>query len=493
MSVARLSNATLRDLPEGLDRPSYDRARVKPGVVHLGIGAFHRAHQADVFDRALAAGDLRWGVRGVSLRSPGVRDQLNPQDGLYSLVIRDGETTATRVIGAVLDVLVAPEDPAAVVEAIAAAETYLVTLTITEKGYRLDPASGALLESDPDVAADLASLNAPRTAPGFLAAGLAKRLARGLGPLTVISCDNLPHNGARIRDAVLAVARRHDPVLAEWIEASCAFPQTMIDRIVPATTGEDIDALAVRLGVVDQGMVKTEPFTQWVIEDWFAGERPDFENVGVQVTKDVGLYEDAKLRLLNGAHSALAYLGGLAGLTFMHQVVAEQVFAAYAERLWDEAEATLEPPPGLDLAAYRRELKARFANPALEHRTHQIAMDGSQKLPQRLLAGAAIRLDRGLRIDAMALGIAAWMRWQDGKADDGTVHVVDDPLAETTAQLLAGVTDLTARAAALLSLQAVFPARLADDPHFIGPVTDAYRRLMRDGARQAVTLSEVAA
>ncbi len=493
MTLPRLSNATLGGLPKGVERPAYDRSAVKVGVVHLGIGAFHRAHQAEVFDRALAAGDLRWGVRGASLMSAGVRDQLNPQDGLYTLAVRDGEQTTLRVIGAVSDVLVAPEDPVAVVEAIAAADTHLATLTITEKGYRLDPASGALIEDDPDVASDLASLEAPRTAPGFLVAGLALRRARGLGPLTVISCDNIPRNGARIRDAVLAVALRHDSALAAWIERTCAFPQTMIDRIVPATTAEDVETLSQRLGIADRGMVKTEPFTQWVIEDRFAGERPDFESLGVQVTKDVGRYEDAKLRLLNGAHSALAYLGGLSGLTFMHQVVAEPAFAAYVERLWDEAEATLEPPEGLDLAAYRQELKARFANPALEHRTHQIAMDGSQKLPQRLLAGVAIRLERGLRIDAMALGIAAWMRWQDGKADDGAAHVVDDPLAETTSRLLTGVTDPTARAGSLFGLRAVFPARLAADPHFIGPVTDAYRRLVRDGARGAAAMPETVA
>jgi fructuronate reductase len=481
----RLSEATLAGLPPKVALPAYDRRAVRPGVVHLGIGAFHRAHQAVVFDDALGAGDLRWGVRGVSLRSPGVRDQLNPQDGLYSLVVRDGAQVRTRIVGAVQDVLVAPESPAAVVAAVADPDTHLVTLTVTEKGYRLDPASGVLIESDPEVAADLATLSAPRTAPGFLAAGLAQRRARGLGPLTVISCDNLPDNGARIRDAVLAIARRHDPALADWIEDGCAFPQTMIDRIVPATTPEDRRALAERLGVDDHGMVKTEPFTQWVIEDRFAGPRPDFERLGVQITSAVGPYEDAKLRLLNGAHSAMAYLGGLAGLAFVHQVVAEPVFAAYVERLWDEAEATLDPPAGLDLSAYRRALKARFANAALEHRTRQIAMDGSQKLPQRLLAGAAVRLDRGLPIEALALAVAAWMRWQDGVDETGATHVVDDPLAAETARLVARAPDPLERAAALLSLEAVFPQRLAKDPRFTAPVIAAYARLVQGGARAA--------
>lgn len=481
----RLSDATLDGLPADVVRPAYDRARIKPGVVHLGIGAFHRAHQADVFDRALAGGDPRWGIRGVSLRSPGVRDQLNPQDGLYSLVVRNGADVQTRVVGAVADVMVAPENPAAVVSALADPDTHLITLTVTEKGYRLDPSSGALIEGDPEVAADLASLDSPRTAPGFLAAGLAERRARGLNPLTVISCDNLPHNGTRVRDAVLAVARRHDPGLSDWIEGHCAFPQTMIDRIVPATTLEDRRDLAVGLGAEDHGMVKTEPFTQWVIEDRFAGPRPDFESLGVQITSAVAPWEDAKLRLLNGAHSAMAYLGGLAGLRFVHEVVAEPVFATFVDCLWDEAVATLDPPVGLDLSAYRVALKARFANAALEHRTHQIAMDGSQKLPQRLLAGATMRLDRGLPIHALALAIAGWMRWQDGTDETGAAHVVDDPLASETARLIARTPDTLERAAALLSLEAVFPQRLATDPGFTTPVMAAYARLSSTGARAA--------
>lgn len=478
----RLSEQTLERLPPAVERPGYDRRAVETGVVHLGIGAFHRAHQADVFDRALAGGDLRWGIRGASLRSAGVHDQLAPQDGLYTLVVREGSETRMRVIGAVRDVLVAPESPTALIEALAAPATRLATLTITEKGYRLDPASGALMIEDPDVASDLVSLQSPRTAPGYLVAALARRRALGLPALTVISCDNLPHNGTRIRDAVLAIATRHDPRLADWIARTAAFPQTMIDRIVPATTGADIDQLAVDLGVQDHGMVKTEPFLQWVIEDRFAGERPEFEALGVQVTQDVAAWEDAKLRLLNGAHSALAYLGGLAGFRFMHEVVAQPVFAAYLDRLWDEAAETLTPPPGLDIRAYRAELARRFANTALEHRTAQIAMDGSQKLPQRLLASCADRVAKGQRLPALSVAVAAWMRWQEGRDEAGHPHVVDDPLAAQTHRLVLDHPELLERGAALLSLRAVFPANLAENPHFSGPVLDAYRRLSTRGA-----------
>jgi fructuronate reductase len=482
----RLSASVLGALPPAVAQPAYDRAAVKTGVVHLGVGAFHRAHQAVVFDDALSAGDLRWGVLGASLRSPGVRDQLNPQDGLYSVVVRDGDRRDVRIIGAIRSVLVAPEDPAALVAAMAHADVHLVTLTVTEKGYRLDPASGALMIDDPDVAADLSDLSAPRTAPGFVTAALAARRAAGLPPFTVVSCDNVPHNGARIRQAVLEMAGRIDPGLRDWIETHGAFPQTMVDRIVPATTPDDVAANEALLGAADHGMVKTEPFTQWVIEDRFAGPRPDFESLGVQVTADVAPWEDAKLRLLNGAHSAIAYLGGLAGLQYVDQVVAIPAYARFVEALWDEAESTLTPPPGLDVAAYRGELMRRFANSALQHRTVQIAMDGSQKLPQRLLTACAARLEKDQPIDALALAVAGWMRWQDGVDDSGNAFTVDDPLAAETARRVQGAAGPAAKVAALLTLSAVFPPALAADARFARAVANAHLSLVERGAEGAV-------
>lgn len=484
--IGRLSNTTLAALPSHVTRPAYDRAAVKTGVVHLGVGAFHRSHQAVVFEDALASGDLRWGVLGASLRSPGVRDQLNPQDGLYSVVVREGDRRDVRVIGAIQSVLVALEDPAALVAAMAEPDVHIVTLTVTEKGYKLDPASGALLTDDPEVAADLADLSAPRTAPGFITAALAARKAAGRAPFTVISCDNLPHNGARIRQAVLDMAGRVDTDLRDWIEANGAFPQTMVDRIVPATTPEDIAANEALLGLTDQGMVKTEPFTQWVIQNEFAGPRPDFEALGVQITPDVAPWEDAKLRLLNGAHSAIAYLGGLAGLEYVDQVVAIPAYARFVQALWDEAQSTLTPPPGLDVTAYRGELMRRFANSALQHRTYQIAMDGSQKLPQRLLAACAARLDMGRSVDALALAVAGWMRWQDGVDDAGNGFTVDDPLAGETARLVGGGGDSGARVSALLSLSAVFPPALAADERFAKAVAAAHLSLVERGAQGAV-------
>ncbi len=480
----RLGPDTLHRLPAETARPAYDRSAVKRGVVHIGIGAFHRAHQAVVFDDALAAGDLRWGITGVSLRSAGVRDQLVPQHGLYTLVVRDGDHETTRIIGSVLDILVGPEDPAAVIAALASPDTHIVTLTITEKGYKLDRATETLVAGDADVDHDLASLDAPVTAPGFLVAGLAARRRAGLPPFTVISCDNLPDNGRLLRGAVLAMARAHDPDLAAWIEREGAFPATMVDRIVPATTDADVTALAARLGVEDRAMVKTEPFIQWVIEDRFVGPRPDFAALGVQLTAEVAPWEAAKLRLLNGAHSGMAYLGGLAGIAFVHEVVALSAARRFVEALWDESAPTLDPPPGLDIAAYRTALMARFTNPALQHRTRQIAMDGSQKIPQRLFVPIMARRARGLPVDTLALAVAAWMRWQGGRADDGSGFTVDDPLAALTAAAVRD--DPRAMVEALTAIPAIFPSALAADEGLKQLLAAKLATLGTEGARAAL-------
>jgi fructuronate reductase len=469
-----------------VQRPRYDRNDTSAGVVHLGIGAFHRAHQAVVFDDLLAGGDRRWAVSASSLRSAAVRDDMAPQDLLYSVKVATGSEEQVRIIGAIKQLLVAPEHPAALVDAMAAETTHIVTLSVTEKGYKVDPASGILLADDPDVTADIADPARPRTAPGFLVAALARRRERGLPAFTAISCDNLPHNGRRLRDAVLALAERSDPKLRDWIAQTAAFPETMVDRIVPATDERDIEALAARTGVIDRAMVKTEPFLQWVIEDRFAGPRPDFESVGVQVAADVAPWEEAKLRLLNGAHSAIAYLGGLGGIAFVHEFVALDEGRRFVEQLWDESAATLVPPPGLDLAEYRSALMARFANSSLQHRTVQIAMDGSQKLPQRLLAPIATRLERGQSIHALSLGVAAWMQWQTGRTDDGQSFSVDDPLASETARRIATAREPRERVKALLAIRAIFPPALAANEAFEDALVRQLERLAAVGARATV-------
>jgi len=485
-----LDPVTASTLPASVTRPNYDRAQVRTGVVHLGLGAFHKAHQAMIFEAALDSGDLRWGVLGASLRSRGVRDQLAPQGGLYTVTVREGADERTRLVGALQGVLVAPEDPARLVDAMAAAETHIVTLTVTEKGYKLDPAAGALIHDDPDLADDLKSLEKPRTAPGFIVAALAKRRAAGLKPFTTISCDNLPHNGKRLREAVLALAGHHDMDLRGWIAAEGAFPETMVDRIVPATEEADIDALQTRIGVTDRAMVKTEPFTQWVIEDRFAGERPDLAAFGVQLTDAVAPWEAAKLRLLNGAHSGIAYLGGLAGIEFVHQFVALPAGRAFAEALWDEAAETLSPPPGLDVPAYRTALMARFANSALNHRTRQIAMDGSQKLPQRLLGTIRDGIAAGRRIHFAALAVAAWMRYVYGEAEKGRPIAIADPMAPTFAKLAAQHRGRPAEfAQSLLAIDAIFDEDLHNEPRFTTPVIAFVEELFAHGAAKTLARS----
>jgi fructuronate reductase len=380
---------------------------------------------------------------------------------------------------------VAPHDPAALIAALAQPDVHLVTMTITEKGYRpLSDTPEALAE--PDIAHDLDHPDQPRTALGFLTAALARRRAAGLAPFTVISCDNLGHNGDKTRAGILALAGARDRDLAAWIADQGAFPCTMVDRIVPATTEGDIAALAQTLGVEDRGMVKTEPFLQWVIEDRFCGPRPDFAAHGVQLTAAVAPWEQAKLRLLNGSHTALAYLGALAGHQFVADAMAAPGYRGFVWTLMDEAQSTLTPPPELDLSAYRAALVARFDNPALAHRTVQIAMDGSQKLPQRLLETIRVRLKRGQPFPALALAVAGWMRWQRGVDEQGTAFVVDDPLASQTAALLEGKSDPDAMVAALLRLTAVFGADLPADPRFGAAVSAALGQLLTAGAARTV-------
>lgn len=485
----RLSSRNL-PLTGSAGRFSYDRAAIAEGVVHLGLGAFARAHQLSYFERALEHGDHRWGVVGASLRSGSVRDAVSPQDGLYTIVVRDGAREERQLVGALRRMLVVPEDPSAVVRAMAQPATHIVTLTITERGYYTDPVSGALLTGELPVVADIATPDRPRTAIGAIVAGLATRRRAGLPPLTVLSCDNLPANGERLRRAVVTLAAAGDPALADWIQREVAFPGTMVDRIVPETTPADIARLAEVIGCEDRAMVKTEPFSQWVIENRFAGPHPDFAAIGAVVADSILPWETAKLRLLNGAHSAIAYLGAIAGIERVDQFVAEAGRRAYVERLWDEAATTLMAADALDIPAYRHALMRRMANAALEHRTSQIAIDGSQKLPQRLLASIARRRAQGLPAAALSLAVAAWMRWQAGSTEAGETYEVNDPLAPALAALWHGASTAHDKVAAMLTETRVFPAALARDGEWRADVADRLEMLLRHGALAAMAALE---
>ncbi|MER9951202.1 mannitol dehydrogenase family protein [Mesorhizobium sp. M0047] len=431
----RLSSITAGTLPASVVTPSYDRSHVVPGIVHLGVGAFHRAHQAAYVDDCLAAGETGWGIVGVSLRSADTRDALMPQDGLYTLAIRSSGTEKLQVIGSIASMLVAPEDPSAVLAALTDPRTRIVTLTITEKAY-LRAAGGGLDAAHPDIVNDLANPSMPKTAHGFLAKALAQRRAAGTPPFTVLCCDNLPANGATLHRLLIEFAEmrdarlgaKGDATLAKHIADAVAFPSSMVDRIVPATTDADRARIAVELGVEDAWPVMTEPFSQWVIEDNFPTGRPAWEKFGATMVDDVRPFEDMKLRLLNGSHSAIAYLGLLSGHATVDRAFADPAIRAFVDRLWAEAIPTLPKNAGLDTASYTAELAERFSNKALAHRTAQIANDGSQKLPQRIVASALESIEAGAVPEHLTLAIAAWIAACEARSKTLPESHFTDPL-----------------------------------------------------------------
>jgi fructuronate reductase len=416
----RLSLGTLARVP-AVVRPRLDPRELRVGIVHLGIGAFHRAHQA-VFTEDAGDG---WGICGVSQRSRTVIDELAPQDGLYTVLVRWATQVEARVVGAVRELRFADASR------IADPAVRVVTLTVTEKGYRHDPATGRLRLDDEGIRADLAG-GAPRTVVGQLARGLAARMHAGAGPVAVVSCDNLAHNGRTLAGLIGEfVAALPDGPLGEWIAAQVSFPSTVVDRIVPATTPADRADARRLIGLDDFGTVVTEPFKQWVIEDDFPGGRPAWERAGALLTADVTPFEVIKLRMLNGAHSALAYLGALAGCETIAEAMAR--FGEVARSLMsDDVVPTLNVPAGFDIGAYQQQLLDRFANPALRHRTVQVAMDGSQKLPQRLLPTVRARRAAGAEPRWATLAIAAWMRWVCVAPE------LDDPMAGRLRATVAG-------------------------------------------------------
>jgi fructuronate reductase len=422
----RLSDKTLKALPPSVAVPAYDRGSVTPGIVHLGVGAFHRAHQAAYVDECLAAGERDWGIVGASLQSASTHDALAPQNGLYTLAERGSDGERLRVIGSIEKVLVAPRDPAKLLDALTDPGIRIVTLTITEKAY-LRNAAGDLDAAHPDIVGDLANPAMPQTAHGFLVEALARRRSAGTRPFTVLSCDNLPSNGATLHRLLVQFAALRDAALAKHVEGvSC--PSSMVDRIVPATTDADRARVAETLGVEDAWPVMTEPFRQWVIEDDFPGGRPDWERFGVEMVRDVSPFEEMKLRLLNGAHSSIAYLGVLAGHDTVAKSFGDPDIRGFVQALWSEAVPTLPTDAGLDPEKYVRDLTDRFDNTALQHRTAQIANDGSQKLPQRIIGSALDRLSADASADHLMLAVAAWIRAAELRGAKLPTNHFTDPL-----------------------------------------------------------------
>jgi fructuronate reductase len=467
-----LNDAALASLPPAVARPAYNRNTTRIGIVHIGVGAFHRAHQA-VYVDDLLANEPEWAISGVSLHSGNVRDALRPQDGLYTLALVGGQSSL-RIIGSIRELLCARDERAAVLARLADPGVRLVTLTITEKGYCLG--SDGLDFAHPEIVHDLASPGAPNGAIGYLVAGLNLRKQRGVAPYTVLSCDNLADNGGKLRRAVLQYAGRIDAELAHWIEDKVAFPRSMVDSITPATDDVLRERVAAQLQCADAWPIQREPYTQWVIEDRFCNGRPAFERAGVAMSDDIAGYDRAKLRLLNAPHSALAYLGSLMGIETVADAMREPVLAGFVQCLMREDIApVLDAPHGFDTDIYIDAILQRFRNPDIRHLLSQIAWDGSQKLPVRILGTISDALALGRLIDRLCLPVAAWMHFVRRQARNGSALV--DPLDETLREI--GSTapgDTQADVAAFLKLDAVF-AQVSGNPRFVESLSNAYAAL----------------
>jgi fructuronate reductase len=443
-------------LSGGVLMPRYDRTKLKPGIVHIGFGAFHRAHQAVYTDSALAASFGDWGIVGVSLRSIEPIRDLTMQDHLFSVIARDASWAEPRVVGSVVGGISAASDRDGLLDLLADPAIRIVSLTVTEKAYGFDPASGGLDRHHPAVAADLVTPGAPVGVIGFLVEGLSRRKRAGVPPYTVMCCDNLPTNGRVVERLVLEMAEAHDPALASWIAAEGAFPCTMVDRIVPAATDETRRRAADLLGVEDKLALDTEPFMQWVIEDRFVSGRPEWDSAGALIVADVEPYEKMKLRMLNGPHSMIAYLGQLKGLEYVKDVMAVPEYAERVRRHMSAAALTLDPVPGIDLGQYQQQLIERFSNPTIAHRTKQIAMDGSQKLPQRIFAAAVDDLAAGRDAAAFAEATALWIAYVMQTPQ------IEDPRAHELRQASVAV-DPADPSATVFALPGLFPPRLIGD------------------------------
>jgi len=463
--------------------PGYDRSALTPSVVHFSVGGFHRAHQLVYLDDLAEQGNTDWGVIGVGLRSPAMRDALRPQDHLYTVVERSREGESARVIGSLTDYLYAPDAPDAVLAVLTDERTRLVTMTVTGNAYLIDAASG---EFAPDAAAlaDLADPASPRSLFGYIVTALDRRRRAGLPPFTVLSCDNMKANGQAARAAVVGFARLQDDELACWIDQHVSFPGSMVDRITPSTSVEDRDAIAGRFGVADRWPVVTEPYSQWVMEDDFCNGRPPLEDVGVQFVPDVGDHELMKTRLLNASHSAMGHLGVLAGLTFVPDLLADPLLRRYVTRLMAVEIAPLLPSPAaIDLAEYQQSLLRRFADPAIGDRLDRLCRRGSSKVPLYLLPSLRAALAQGRPSELLTLAVAGFCRYLQGVDTQGReILLADDRAEELGALARAGGTDPRP----LLALQPVF-GDLGTDPAFVAALTRALRELEAHGVHGAVS------
>jgi fructuronate reductase len=488
-SPETLGPALLARLPTIVQKPAYDRAALAPGMAHLGVGAFHRCHQAEYTDDLLASHFDRWGVVGINIRPPSLDDTLGRQGGLYTRLIRENGNVEARVIGSIIEVVDSQASAAPALDVLSSSDIEVVTMTVTEKGYCHIPSSGELDLDHPDIVHDLANPETPRSVPGLLARALELRRATHGRPLTLLSCDNIPANGTILANVVQAFAERRGNGLADWISANAAFPSAMVDRIAPAVTQADLDGVEQRFGYRDAAVVVGEPFRQWVIEQKFAGRVPRWDRVGASFVDDVTPFEHLKMRVLNGAQTTLATLGVLAGLEHTFDAIADPLLLAFVQRmLVEETLPTLLPVPGMEPLAYVAQSLGRLRNIAIRHRNHQIATDGSQKIVQRLLNPIRDRLSQGQSIALLALPVAGWMAYLiQASARFGKRWPVSDPYAGKVADISdATGRDPQALVAGILGIDTIFEPGLAANDVFRRSVTSTLGELLSDDPMAAV-------
>jgi mannitol 2-dehydrogenase len=479
-----LCSSNLRLIPPVVAVPAYNRRSCTQHIVHIGVGGFHRAHQAVYLDDLLQRGECPgWGIYGVGLlpQDRAMHRALKPQDCLYTVVEAAGTARDARVIGSILDYLYAPDDPEAVLARMADPQCRIVSLTITEGGYRVNRWTGEFEDWHADIQHDLEHPHRPVGCFGYLAEALDRRRKRGVPPFTVLSCDNLQHNGDIARKAVLGFAGRRDPVLARWLADYGAFPNSMVDRITPATTDEHRRMVAREFGIHDAWPVVTEPFRQWIIEDRFPGGRPAWERAGALVTSDVLPYEKVKMRLLNASHQALCYLGMLLGYEYVHQAIQDEQIRALIRTLMDDEVTPLLPAvPGIDLAEYKATLLRRFANAAIGDRLSRIGTDASVRIREFVLPSILEQLARGGSIRMLSLAVAGWFRYLAGTDErGGTLEIIDPLAARLTQCARSGGAD----AGALLGIREVFGDVLPASAPFRALVSEALRGLYQHGTR----------
>ncbi|UVK46332.1 mannitol dehydrogenase family protein [Mesorhizobium sp. AR07] len=494
MSVASaspegLGPALLSRLPSSVQKPAYDRAALAPGMAHLGVGAFHRCHQAEYTDDLLASHFDRWGVVGINIRPPSLTETLGRQGGLYTRLIRENQRIEARVIGSIVKVVDSQSSAAPALDVLSSADIDLVTMTVTEKGYCHIPSSGELDLDHPDIVHDLANPGTPRSVPGILARALELRRATHGRPLTLLSCDNIQTNGVILANVVQAFAERRGNGLIDWIAANATFPSAMVDRIAPAVTQADLDSVEQRHGYRDAAVVVGEPFRQWVIEQKFAGRMPRWDRVGATFVDDVTPFEHLKMRVLNGAQTTLATLGVLAGLEHTFDAIADPLLSAFVRRmLVEETLPTLLPVPDMEPLAYVEQSLGRLKNTAIRHRNHQIATDGSQKIVQRLLNPIRDRLGQGASIGLLPVPVAGWMAYLIQASEKfGKRWPVSDPYAGK----VAAIADATGRdphalAAGVLAIDTIFDPGLAANDTFRKAVISALGALLSDDPMAAV-------